>query len=194
MNDENEIIYIGAFVSDACRMHHAVLSVTEMRILLLVASAICLSGCINVYGPVKPSGEQQSAAAQGTDPEAPTAAVRIGNRKPDELWDAVQLYYRQKGININVADSATGIIAGTGDDPALVSRYLDCSLLPQTQNSQETYRIVTQVWSAGEGTNVSASVTGVAGVTAADGNDKVKPVACTSQGVFERDLLERLRK
>ncbi|MDJ6541288.1 Uncharacterised protein [Salmonella enterica subsp. arizonae] len=67
--------------------------------------------------------------------------------------------------------------------------YLDCSLLPQTQNIQEHYRIVAQVWSAGEGSNVSVMVTGTA-----DGNDKVKPVESKSTGIFEKDLLERLRK
>ncbi|CQP28153.1 Uncharacterised protein [Salmonella enterica subsp. enterica serovar Typhimurium str. DT104] len=72
--------------------------------------------------------------------------------------------------------------------------YLDCSLLPQTQNIQEHYRIVAQVWSAGEGSNVSVMVTGTAGLDTADGNDKVKPVECQSTGIFEKDLQERLRK
>ncbi|EJR6475830.1 hypothetical protein NXM83_000756 [Salmonella enterica subsp. enterica serovar Urbana] len=82
----------------------------------------------------------------------------------------------------------------TGDDPELSSLYLDCSLLPQTQNIQEHYRIVAQVWSAGEGSNVSVMVTGTAGLDTADGNDKVKPVECKSTGIFEKDLQERLRK
>ncbi|EEW9976706.1 hypothetical protein HFW09_004498, partial [Salmonella enterica] len=95
----------------------------------------------------------------------------IGNRKPDELLNAVELYFREKAITASVNDHTTGIIAGIGDDPELSSLYLDCSLLPQTQNIQEHYRIVAQVWSSGEGSNVSVMVTGTA-----DGNDKVKPV------------------
>lgn len=113
----------------------------------------------------------------------------IGNRKPDELLNAVELYFREKAITASVNDHTTGIIAGIGDDPELSSLYLDCSLLPQTQNIQEHYRIVAQVWSAGEGSNVSVMVTGTA-----DGNDKVKPVESKSTGIFEKDLLERLRK
>ncbi len=58
----------------------------------------------------------------------------IGNRKPDELLNAVALYFREKAITASVNDHTTGIIAGTGDDPELSSLYLDCSLLPQTQN------------------------------------------------------------
>ncbi len=37
------------------------------------------------------------------------------------------------------------------DDPELELVVSDRSLLPQTQNIQEHYRIVAQVWSAGEG-------------------------------------------
>ncbi|EHC37904.1 hypothetical protein LTSEADE_1862 [Salmonella enterica subsp. enterica serovar Adelaide str. A4-669] len=48
--------------------------------------------------------------------------------------------------------------------------YLDCSLLPQTQNIQEHYRIVAQVWSVGEGSNVSVMVTGTAGLDIAYGS------------------------
>ncbi|EKR1393768.1 hypothetical protein KF369_002115, partial [Salmonella enterica subsp. enterica serovar Dublin] len=50
------------------------------------------------------------------------------------------------------------------------------------------------VWSAGEGSNVSVMVTGSAGLDTADGNDKVNPVECKSTGIFEKDLLEWLRK
>lgn len=125
--------------------------------------------------------------------EAVSSAV-IGNRKPDELLNAVSLYFNQKGIAPVVDDRETGIIAGAGDNPELAERYLDCSMLPQTQNIQERYRIVAQVWSAGEGSNVSVNVTGVAGLVAADGNNKVKPTECKSNGVFEKDLLELLRK
>ncbi|EMZ7258643.1 hypothetical protein ABE341_005276 [Salmonella enterica] len=103
--------------------------------------------------------------------------------------NTVELYFREKAITASVNDHTTGIIAGIGDDPELSSLYLDCSLLPQTQNIQEHYRIVAQVWSAGEGSNVSVMVTGTA-----DGNDKVKPVESKSTGIFEKDLLERLRK
>ncbi|EBA6580165.1 hypothetical protein B2J35_01820 [Salmonella enterica] len=94
----------------------------------------------------------------------------IGNRKPDELLNTVERYFREKAITASVNDQNTGIIAGTGDDPELSSLYLDCSLLPQTQNIQEHYRIVAQVWSAGEGSNVSVMVTGTAGLDIADGS------------------------
>ncbi|EBG7061315.1 hypothetical protein FJL43_12325 [Salmonella enterica subsp. enterica] len=94
----------------------------------------------------------------------------IGNRKPDELLNAVERYFREKAITASVNDQTTGIITGTGDDPELSSLYLDCSLLPQTQNIQEHYRIVAQVWSAGEGSNVSVMVTGTAGLDTADGS------------------------
>lgn len=41
---------------------------------------------------------------------------------------------------------------------------------------------------------MSITVNGVAGLTADDGNDKIKPVECNSSGAFENALLERLRK
>ncbi|MDK9140890.1 hypothetical protein QQE65_13680 [Salmonella enterica subsp. enterica serovar Telelkebir] len=86
------------------------------------------------------------------------------------MLNAVERYFRERAITASVNDQNTGIIAGTGDDPELSSLYLDCSLLPQTQNIQEQYRIVAQVWSAGEGSNVSVMVTGTAGLDIADGS------------------------
>lgn len=154
-----------------------------------------ITGCINVYGPVKAGGQGDSA--QQSDSPGMSDAVsetKIGNRKPDELFNAIRLYYQQKGLSPTVNDLSTGILAATGNDDELASLYLDCSELKQTLNIQENYRMVTQVWSAGEGSNVSVSVTGVAGLITADGNDKIKPVECKSTGVFEKDLLERLRK
>ncbi|WP_236348785.1 hypothetical protein [Enterobacter cancerogenus] len=157
---------------------------------------IFLTGCISIYGPVKAGPEKQSSS-QNDDAAGMSASavvVKIGNRKPDELINAVQLYYQQKGMTPAVNDQTTGIIAAAGDDVELASLILDCSEVKQTQNIQESYRVVTQVWSAGEGSNVSVTVTGTAGLITADGNDKVKPVECKSTGTFEKDLLERLRK
>ncbi len=178
------------------RVYNALLSVMTMRLILATAAALCLGGCITVYGPVKTGGQQQQDSQSGQQPgmSEQISTSFIGNRKPDELLNAVALYFREKAITASVNDQTTGIIAGTGDDPELSSLYLDCSLLPQTQNIQEHYRIVAQVWSAGEGSNVLVMVTGTAGVDTADGNDKVKPVECKSTGIFEKDLLERLRK
>lgn len=175
------------------RLYNALLSVMTMRRILATAVALCLGGCITVYGPVKTGGQQQQdSQLPGMSEQMSTSF--IVNRKPDELLNAVALYFREKAITASVNDQTTGIIAGTGDDPELSSLYLDCSLLPQTQNIQEHYRIVAQVWSAGEGSNVSVMVTGTAGLDTADGNDKVKPVECKSTGIFEKDLQERLRK
>jgi hypothetical protein len=163
--------------------------------LLIPLLAISLAGCINVYGPVKPGGQTDSAAGSQTAGMGDAASViKIGNRKPDELIAAVELYYRQKGLSLAVQDATTGIVAASGSDAELAGLYLDCSSLPQTQNTQQQFRIVTQVWSAGEGSNVSVDVTGFTGLVTADGNDKIKPVECRSSGLFEKDLLERLRK
>ncbi|HCR0216516.1 TPA: hypothetical protein OMS38_002444 [Klebsiella aerogenes] len=165
-----------------------------VRIFLFIIPLI-LTGCINVYGPVKAGGQTDSSAEGGEPGIVETGAiVKIGNRKPDELMNVVQIYYQQKGLTPVINNPETGIIAATGHDDELANLFLDCSLLPQTQNIQESYRVITQVWSAGEGSNVSVSVTGIAGLTAADGNDKVKPVECKSTGTFEKDILERLRK
>lgn len=167
-----------------------------MRRILAITAALSLGGCITVYGPVKTGGQQQQDSQSGQQPgmSEQISTSFIGNRKPDELLNAVELYFREKAITASVNDPTTGIIAGIGEDPELSSLYLDCSLLPQTQNIQEHYRIVAQVWSVGEGSNVSIMVMGTAGVDTADGNDKVKPVECKSTGIFEKDLLERLRK
>ncbi|WP_348265495.1 hypothetical protein, partial [Salmonella enterica] len=78
-------------------------------------------------------------------------------------------YFREKAITASVKDQTTGIITGTGDGREVSWLYLDCSLLPQTQNIQEDYRIVAQVWSVGEGSKVSVMVTGTAGLDIADG-------------------------
>lgn len=155
-----------------------------------------ITGCINVYGPVKAGGQssnsEQSVDASGMLTSAPS--IKIGNRKPDELINAVQLYYQKKGMTPVVNDQTIGIVAAVGEDVEFASLILDCTEVKQTQNIQERYRVVTQVWSAGEGSNVSVSVTGTAGLVTADGNDKVKPVECKSTGAFEKDLLERLSK
>ncbi|MGK0736972.1 hypothetical protein ACSFCT_09305 [Yokenella regensburgei] len=166
-----------------------------MNKLLIVSLSFILSGCINVYGPAKMGARsEQDNGQQNPGMSDGLSVTKIGNRKPDELINAIQLYYQQKGLNIDVSNAGVGIIASTGHDDELADLLLDCSMLAQTQNIQEQYRIVSQVWSAGEGSNVSVEVTGVAGLTAADGNDKVKPVECKSTGTFEKDLLERLHK
>lgn len=177
-------------------VHHSLLSVIVMLKVAYYLIPFFLTGCINVYGPVKAGGQSsnpaQSVDASGMSTSAP--AIKIGNRKPDELINAVQLYYQQKGMTPAVNDQITGIIAAAGDDVELASLILDCSEVKQTQNIQESYRVVTQVWSAGEGSNVSVTATGTAGLITADGNDKVKPVECKSTGTFEKGLLESLRK
>lgn len=166
-----------------------------MRKNLTLLLPLLLTGCINVYGPAKLGGSSDQSNAQPTPGMGDViSTISIGNRKPQELLNAVELYYQQKGLTPSVSDTDTGVVAAIGHDDELASLFLDCSMLPQTQNIQEQYRIVTQIWSAGEGSNVSVSVTGVAGLTTADGNDKVKPVECKSTGTFEKDLLERLRK
>lgn len=177
-------------------MHHSLLSVIVMLKVAHYLIPLFLTGCINVYGPAKAGGQSsnpaQSVDASGMSTSAP--AIKIGNRKADELINAVELYYRQRGMTPVVNDQTIGLVAAVGEDVDLASLILDCSEVKQTQNMQERYRIVTQVWSAGEGSNVSLSVTGNAGLVTADGNDKVKRVECKSTGAFEKDLLERLRK
>ncbi|NIG29835.1 hypothetical protein F3J27_10115 [Enterobacter sp. Ap-916] len=161
---------------------------------LIPAVVLLLSGCINVYGPVKPGAQGDSTQPKAPGMDDAASIVKIGNRKPQELFNAVTAYYQQKRLNPTVQDNTTGIVAAVSSDEGVVSTYLDCSALPQTQNIQEQSRIVTQIWSAGEGSNVSVVVTGVVGLVTSDGNDKVKPVECKSTGLFEKDLLEILRK
>lgn len=177
-------------------MYHALLSLILMAKRLIGFVSFLLSGCITVYGPVK-TGTQSDQTAQQQVPGMTSSneqIVSIGNRKPDELLNAAQLYYKEKGLTASVNNSEVGIVAATGNDDELAALFLDCSMLSQTQNIKEQYRVITQVWSAGEGSNVSVNVTGVAGLIAADGNDKIKPVECKSTGTFEKDMLERLTK
>lgn len=156
----------------------------------------CVTGGISVYGPVKTENEGTShsggsSTAGGTDSPVTT---QIGNRNPDELITRVQAYYQSKGLTPLVQNTQVGIVATAGNDLTIAGLYLDCSSVEQTQNIQKYYRIVTQVWSNGEGSNVSVQVNGYAGLVAADGNDKIKPTACTSTGAFENGLLESLQK
>ncbi|EAW0644512.1 hypothetical protein GAC62_22140 [Salmonella enterica] len=86
-----------------------------MRRILATAAALCLGGCITVYGPVKTGGQQQQDSQAGQQPgmSEQISTSFIGNRKPDELLNAVALYFREKAITASVNDQTTGIIAGT---------------------------------------------------------------------------------
>ncbi|EBT8410073.1 hypothetical protein CP791_06075 [Salmonella enterica] len=85
-----------------------------MRRILATAAALCLGGCITVYGPVKTGGQQQQDSQSGQQPgmSEQISTSFIGNRKPDELLNAVDLYFREKAITASVNDQTTGIIAG----------------------------------------------------------------------------------
>lgn len=85
-----------------------------MRRILATAAALCLGGCITVYGPVKTGGQQQQDSQSGQQPgmSEQISTSFIGNRKPDELLNAVALYFREKAITASVNDQTTGIIAG----------------------------------------------------------------------------------
>lgn len=97
------------------RVYNALLSVMTMRRILATAAALCLGGCITVYGPVKTGGQQQQDSQAGQQPgmSEQISTSFIGNRKPDELLNAVALYFREKAITASVNDQTTGIIAGT---------------------------------------------------------------------------------
>ncbi|ECC9869625.1 hypothetical protein AAT96_05460 [Salmonella enterica subsp. enterica] len=87
-----------------------------MRRILATTAALCLGGCITVYGPVKTGRQQQQDSQAGQQPgmSEQTSTSFIGNRKPDELLNAVALYFREKAITASVNDQTTGIIAGIG--------------------------------------------------------------------------------
>lgn len=95
-------------------LYNALLSVMTMRRILATAAALCLGGCITVYGPVKTGGQQQQDSQAGQQPgmSEQISTSFIGNRKPDELLNAVALYFREKAITASVNDQTTGIIAG----------------------------------------------------------------------------------
>ncbi|NDJ56765.1 hypothetical protein GWD52_07115 [Enterobacteriaceae bacterium 4M9] len=166
-----------------------------VRYLFIAGALLCLAGCIQVYGPVKAGAQQSGTSTESgsSGDNAPVSTV-INNRHPDELYDTTLRYFHEKGLLPLLEDRQTSVIATAGDNPELSSLYLDCSTLKQTQNIQEQYRIAALIWSAGEGTRISLLVSGIAGLTTADGNDKVKPIECRSTGGFEKDLMERLRK
>ncbi|EDW9441728.1 hypothetical protein AAIK02_000286 [Salmonella enterica] len=52
-----------------------------------------------------------------------TSTSFIGNRKPDELLNAVALYFREKAITASVNDQTTGIIAGMAEITYPVYQY-----------------------------------------------------------------------
>ncbi|EAW0636684.1 hypothetical protein NWI74_004004, partial [Salmonella enterica] len=84
-----------------------------MRRILATAAALCLGGCITMYGPVKTGGQQQQGSQTGQQPgmSEQISTSFIGNRKPDELLNAAALYFREKAITASVNDQTTGIIA-----------------------------------------------------------------------------------
>lgn len=156
---------------------------------------LALGGCVSVYGPTKTGNQPVEAAsyADGT-PVASIKPTLIGNRKPDELLARTEAIFAQKGLAATLVDQHLGVVGTVGKDAELASLYLSCSDQPGPSNLNVSYRILVQIFSAGEGTNVVVQVNGVAGLVAADGNDKVKPFECSSSGVFENDLLQALRK
>lgn len=156
---------------------------------------LMLTGCVSVYGPTK-TGNQPAGGSTATDPRLPDSAnaALIGNRKPDELLDRVVAVLGDKGITPTLTDRHLGVVGFSGSDSELAGLYLDCSVQATPSNLTQEYRILVQVYSAGEGSHVMVQVTGVAGLTTSDGNDKVKPFECKSSGVLEKDLLEALRK
>ncbi len=135
------------------------------------------------------SGQSDAQDAQGT-----ILTTLIGNRKPDEIIAMVKSYYQKKGLIPSVQNQQVGIVAAIGSNLDIAGTYLECSDLTQTQNIQEHYRIVTQVWGSEEGSNISVQVNGYADLVASDGNEKIKPTDCTSTNEFENGLLESLKK
>lgn len=163
---------------------------------LILSLAGCVTGGISVYGPIKTENEGTSSnggASTSGDTDTPVT-TQIGNRKPDELITRVQTYYQSKGLTPLVQNTQVGVVATAGNNLTIAGLYLNCSSVEQTQNIQKHYRIITQVWSNGEGSKVSVQVNGYAGLVTADGNDKIKPTACTSTSTFENGLLQSLQK
>lgn len=165
-----------------------------MRRLTAIA-LLMLTGCVSVYGPTKTGNqpaEATGAAASGSS--GITDVSLIGNRKPDELFARTLAILSAKGITPTLTDSRLGVIGATGHEPELAGLFLVCTDQVGPSNLTEEYRILVQIYRAGEGSNVMVQVNGIAGLTAPDGNDKVKPFACQSSGVLEKDLLEAWRK
>lgn len=163
--------------------------------LLTAIAMLMLTGCVSVYGPTK-TGNQPVEGNSAVDPSLAGAdnGALIGNRKPDELLDRVVAVLAAKGITPTLTDHHLGVVGVSGSESELAGLYLDCSVQTTPSNLTEEYRILIQVYSAGEGSHVMVQVNGVAGLTTPDGNDKVKPFECKSSGVLEKDLLEALRK
>lgn len=162
---------------------------------VIILCVLLLSGCINIYGPEKSEGQENKTSDAGnTGMPEKVQTLTLSNRSPQELTAAVVRYYRLKGVSLSVQDSGSGLVAGSGNDPQQAAQWLDCGSFSQPDNLTLDYRLVTQVWSAGEGSHVMIQVTGIAGKVAGDGNDKVKPQECFSTGAFERELAEELRK
>ncbi|WP_336192970.1 hypothetical protein [Providencia stuartii] len=164
-----------------------------MRPLSIILLPFLLSGCITINGPVKNgSGVDQPSTTETSTLTTAETTTTIGNRHPDEIFIAVTNFYTTKGLTPIIQNKDVGIIATSGDNLDIAGEYLDCDSAGKGQNMQESYRIVTQVWSSGEGTNVSIQVNGIYQLVTPDGNDKVKPTACKSSGAFESALLQIL--
>ncbi|TRS58853.1 hypothetical protein DNP24_25090, partial [Salmonella enterica subsp. enterica serovar Panama] len=85
--NEGKIIRTGPGMCVPRRVYNALLSVMTMRRILATAAALCLGGCITVYGPVKTGGQQQQDSQAGQQPgmSEQISTLFIGNRKLDEL-------------------------------------------------------------------------------------------------------------
>ncbi len=74
-----------------------IIGTAAMRRILATAAALCLGGCTNVWS-VKRGGQQQQGSRAGSSRMSEQISTSfIGNRKPDELLNAVALYFRGEG-------------------------------------------------------------------------------------------------
>ena len=128
--------------------------------LTILLTVFFLAGCINIYGPNKTEGQENKAAQPGdTGTSGGTGSTTVMNRKPAELLTDIGQYYQSQGITPQLEDVGSGIVAATGDDPALAREWLDCGTFQNSLNIIPHYRLVTQVWSAGEGSHITSLVT-----------------------------------
>ncbi|WP_423379528.1 hypothetical protein [Burkholderia sp. LMG 32019] len=173
---------------------------------ILSAAVLCaaLAGCISVYGPGQryaardaPSEKHDAADGAAGASESPGSDVAsrivIGNRKYDEVWEAVAQFYADHKLAVRVSDRGAGLVAAAYADYPNAGNFLDCSELKQTSNVTHALKVVTRIDEATQGVTVSIDVAGMAGVVAA-GKQKGARVACRSNGTLEQALAEVLRK